>query len=73
MEGYVNVAEKCVVAGCDILLIPSDLIGRRLPKSTKSISLCFRTSKRRSVASVVTEMMRYVPRSEARSRIEPSM
>ena len=53
MEGYVNVAEKCVVAGCDILLIPSDLIGRRLPKSTKPISLCFRTSKRRSVASVV--------------------
>ena len=25
MEGYVNIAEKCIVAGCDILLIPTDL------------------------------------------------
>ncbi len=28
IEGYVNVAEKCIVAGCDILLIPSDLNGK---------------------------------------------
>ncbi len=25
VEGYVNVAEKCIIAGCDILLIPTDL------------------------------------------------
>lgn len=25
LEGYVNVAERCIVAGCDILLIPTDL------------------------------------------------
>ena len=25
MEGYVNIAEKCIVAGCDILLCPTDL------------------------------------------------
>ena len=25
MEGYANIAEKCIVAGCDILLCPTDL------------------------------------------------
>ena len=25
LEGYVNVAQQCIVAGCDILLIPTDL------------------------------------------------
>lgn len=25
VEGYVNVAQKCIAAGCDILLIPTDL------------------------------------------------
>lgn len=28
LEGCVNVAEKCIAAGCDILLIPTDLNGR---------------------------------------------
>lgn len=27
VEGYINVAEKCINAGCDILLIPTDLNG----------------------------------------------
>ena len=28
LEGYVNVAERCIAAGCDILLIPTDLDGK---------------------------------------------
>ncbi|MBR3313610.1 MAG: hypothetical protein IKG18_05665 [Atopobiaceae bacterium] len=28
LEGYVNVAEKCIAAGCDILLLPADLNGK---------------------------------------------
>lgn len=28
LEGYLNVAEKCIIAGCDILLIPTDINGK---------------------------------------------